>query len=106
MNSNHGSGPKFHCALAYLTFIGLIIAYQLNKDYKDPRTTWHIKNMFGLLCGLFAAVWLQEYPIGFYVYWTVVCLWIYSLIMAISNQQRGIPYLSSAFQNWFKFLNQ
>ncbi len=106
MNIDQGSGPKFHSVLAYLTFIGLIIAYQLNKDYKDPRTTWHIKNMFGLLCGLFAAVWLQEYPIGFYVYWTVVCLWIYSLIMAVLNQQRGILYLSSAFQNWFKFLDQ
>jgi hypothetical protein len=106
MNNKHNSGPNFHRIITYLTFIGLIIAYQLNKEYKDPRTTWHIKNMFGLLLGLFAAVWLQDYPIGFYVYWTVVCLWLYSLIMVILDQNRGIPFLSNAFQRWFKFLDQ
>ncbi len=106
MNNKAQSGPKFHSILAYLTFIGLLTAYQLNKAHKDPNTSWHIKNMFGLLIGLFAAVWLQDYPIGFYVYWTVVCLWMYSLIMAVLGQKRGIPYLSDAFQNWFKFLDQ
>ena len=64
MSSSQGSGPKFHKVIPYLTFIGLLIAYQLNKDYKDPETSWHIKNMFGLLLGLFAAVWLQNYPLG------------------------------------------
>jgi O-antigen/teichoic acid export membrane protein len=106
MRNKRGLGPKYHSILAYLTFIGLIFAYQLNKEYQDPKTTWHIKNMFGLLLGLFAAVWLQDYPIGFYVYWTVVCLWIYCLVMAILDQKRGIPFLSSAFQKWFKFLDQ
>ena len=106
MSNSQGTGPKFHRIIAYLTFIGLLIAYQLNKDYKDPETSWHMKNMFGLLLGLFAAVWLQNYPIGFYVYWTVFCFWIYSLLMAMLNQKRGVPYLSNAFQKWFKFLDQ
>ena len=106
MNNKQNSGPKFHRILAYMTFIGLLIAFHLNKEYKNPDTSWHIKNMFGLLLGLFAAVWLQDYPIGFYVYWTVVCLWLYSLMMATLDQKRGIPFLSNAFQNWFKFLDQ
>jgi hypothetical protein len=36
----------------------------------------------------------------------VFCFWIYALLMALLNQKRGIPYLSNAFQRWFKFLDQ
>lgn len=106
MKPKHQAAKTSYSVLAYLTFIGLIIAYQLNRERKDPNITWHIKNMFGLLIGLFAAVWLQNFPVGFYVYWTVVCLWVFSLIKAILGQNKGIPYLSEAFQRWFKFLDQ
>lgn len=91
--------------IAYLTFIGMIVAFYMNKEEKDAFATWHIKNMFGLLLGLFAAVWLQNSPAGFYVYWTVTCLWIYCLIMAVLGKQQGIPYLSEKFQEWFRFLD-
>jgi len=106
MNQKSKSVKINYGVLAYLTFIGLIVAYHLNRQQKDPNTTWHIKNMFGLVLGLFAAVWLQNFPIGFYIYWTVVCLWMFCLLMAILKQNKGIPFLSEAFQRWFKFLDQ
>ena len=91
--------------VAYLTFIGLIVAYQLNKDQKDQLTTWHIKNMFGLFIGLFISVFIQNSPVGFYLYWTVACFWLFCLVMAFFRKQIGIPWLSNAFQRWFKFLD-
>ena len=91
--------------LAYLTFIGLIIAYQLNKEQKDPLTTWHFKNMFGLFMGLFISVFIQDSPVGFYLYWSAACGWIFCLIMAFFKKQIGIPWLSMAFQRWFNFLD-
>jgi len=96
---------KTKAVVAYLTFIGLLIAYFINKDNRHEFATWHIKNMFGLLILLFVAVALQSYAIGFYVYWTSVVLWIISLIMALFNQKRGIPFLSDKFQTWFTFLD-
>ncbi|TDI69284.1 MAG: hypothetical protein E2O86_05750 [Bacteroidetes bacterium] len=96
---------KTMAVVAYLTFIGMLIAYFINKDNRHEFATWHIKNMFGLLILLFVAVALQSYAIGFYIYWTSVVLWIISLIMALFNQKRGIPFLSDKFQTWFTFLD-
>ncbi len=91
--------------IAYCTFLGTIIAYFLNKDDKDEFTTWHIKNMFGLLILLFTSIALQSYTIGFYIYWSAMCLWIFCFLMAILKQKKGIPYLSEKFQTWFTFLD-
>ena len=96
---------KMKAVVAYLTFIGLLIAYFINKDNRHEFATWHIKNMFGLLILLFVAVALQAYTVGIYVYWTSVVLWIISLIMALFNQKRGVPFLSEKFQTWFTFLD-
>ncbi len=91
--------------IAYCTFIGLIIAYFLNKEDKHAFTTWHIKNMFGLVILLFASLALQAYPVGPYIYWTSTCLWLFCFLMAILKQQIGLPFLSEKFQTWFRFLD-
>ncbi len=96
---------KTKAVIAYLTFVGLLIAYFMNKDDKHEFATWHIKNMFGLLLFLFAAVALQEFPVGVYVYIGTVFLWVMSLIFALFNKKQGIPFLSEKFQSWFTFLD-
>jgi uncharacterized membrane protein len=91
--------------VAYFTFIGLITAYFLNRDEKYPFATWHIKNMFGLLLLLISAIALQDYSIGYYVYWITFACWLFSLLMAIAGKKVGIPVLSEKFQEWFTFLS-
>ena len=44
---------NYKAILAYLSFIGLIIAYILNMEEKDKLVSYHIKNMFGLVILLF-----------------------------------------------------
>ncbi|GAB5399310.1 MAG: hypothetical protein Aureis2KO_08950 [Aureisphaera sp.] len=97
--------PHTKAIIAYCTFIGLLIAYFLNKDNKDEFASWHIKNMFGLVLLLFASVALQSYAVGFYIYWTSTCLWLFCFLMAIFKQKKGIPFLSEKFQTWFRFLD-
>lgn len=96
---------KTKAVIAYLTFVGLLIAYFMNKDNRHEFATWHIKNMFGLLILLFVSLALQDYFIGFYVYWTSALLWLISLLSALMNKKQGIPYLSEKFQTWFTFLD-
>lgn len=91
--------------IAYLTFIGMLIAYFINRDNKYAFTTWHVKNMFGIVILLFVSIAFQNYEIGGYIYWTTVGLWVYSLSMALFNRQKAIPFLSEKFQEWFTFLN-
>ena len=105
------STGNFKAILAYLSFIGLIIAYILNIDEKDKFVTYHIKNMFGLVIILFITTtffngneFLQF--IGQIAWTTSFFLWVYSLVMAITGKQKGIPILTDLFQKWFKFLDQ
>ncbi|MCW8981345.1 hypothetical protein [Altibacter sp.] len=96
---------KNKAVIAYITFIGMLIAISMNRDEKHEFATWHIKNMFGLVILLFVAVALQNYPIGIYVYWLSVALWLFCLVMALTNRKMGIPWLSEKFQSWFTFLD-
>ena len=105
------STGNFKAILAYLSFIGLIIAYILNIDEKDKFVTYHIKNMFGLVIILFITTTFFEGNeflefIGQIACTTSFFLWVYSLVMAITGQQKGIPILTDLFQKWFKFLDQ
>jgi uncharacterized membrane protein len=103
MNTNLSGKAK--AIIAYITFVGMLIAYFINRDDKDAFARWHIKNMFGLVLLLFCSLVLQNYSVGIYIYWTAVVLWIFSLSMALANKQIGIPFLSEKFQSWFTFLD-
>ncbi|MCF6306695.1 MAG: hypothetical protein L3J09_01940 [Flavobacteriaceae bacterium] len=100
---------NYKAILAYLFFIGLIIAYILNMDEKDKFVTFHIKNMFGLvLISIFPITFVNDptfYSTGKVIFTLLIILWSYSLVMAITGKMKGIPYLSDFFQKWFRFLN-
>jgi len=106
MNNNIGN---YKAILAYITFIGLIIAYVLNKDEQDKFVSFHIKNMFGLVILLFISQLLQTTDSLLYfgeIVWVITFfLWVYSLLMAILNKKVGIPILTDLFQKWFTFLD-
>lgn len=101
---------NYKAILAYITFIGLIIAYVLNMDEKDKFVTYHIKNMFGLVILLFISTtffqgnYLLQY-LGQLVWVASFFMWVFSLLMAITGKSKGIPVISELFQKWFKFLD-
>jgi hypothetical protein len=104
MNNTSPAG-KSRAVIAYLTFIGMLVAYFMNREEKHAFASWHIKNMFGLLILLFSSLALQKYEVGLYVYWLSVGLWLFSLSMALTNKKIGIPFLGEKFQTWFRFLD-
>ncbi|MCH9659965.1 MAG: hypothetical protein K0U54_03545 [Bacteroidetes bacterium] len=95
--------------IAYITFIGAIIAYFLNKENKHEFATWHIKNMFGLIILYFISFALstQEllWEVGAVFFYTSAIAWLVSMVFAILNKKVGIPFLSEKFQTWFRFLD-
>lgn len=100
---------NYKAILAYITFIGLIVAYVLNRNDQDKFVTFHIKNMFGLVLLLFISQLLQTTDSLLYfgeIVWVITFfLWVYSLLMAILNKKVGIPILTDLFQKWFTFLD-
>lgn len=100
---------KSTALLAYIPFVGFLIAFTVNSDDKHSFATWHTKNMFGIFILFFVAVVLQSDDVYNYIgdiIWLIATgLWIYSFIMAYQNKEKGVPFLDEKFQEWFKFLN-
>ena len=108
MNNTSTPEGKNLAIVAYITFIGMFIAYSINRDKKLAFVTAHIKNMCGLVFGLLIAQTTQEYiysQLGDILWWVVFSLWVYSLIAVLQNKLPNIPYLSEKFQQWFTFLD-
>ncbi len=99
---------KTKAIIAYLTFIGLLVAYYMNRDEKHEFTIWHIKNMFGLILLLLLSQLTQAYvnlQFGEILWGISFALWVFSLLRAMANKKEAIPVLSRKFQEWFTFLN-
>jgi len=108
MNNTSTPEGKNIAIVAYITFIGMFIAYSINRDKKLAFVTAHIKNMCGLVFGLLIAQTTQEYinsQLGDLLWWVVFSLWVYSIIAVLQNKLPNIPYLSEKFQQWFTFLD-
>lgn len=92
--------------IAYITIIGLIIAFVMNNDKKNPFASFHIRQMLGItLLGIALVIvmsLINIYILGLVVNLFIVVLWVLGLIAAIQGQKKPIPLLGDQFQLWFK----
>ncbi len=102
------SKPERNTALInYLTFIGMIIAYFMNRDLKSEYVTHHIKMMFGMVLILFVSQVAHAYITSILgdILWLIsFLLWVTSLVYCTQNKVTNYPFLSKFFQKWFTFL--
>lgn len=93
--------------VAYITFIGLIIAWNKNKKNPSAFASFHIKQMLGICCvglllfllGLVPKFGQYFYTIGMLF---VVLLWVLGLLNAVNGEEKKLLGLSNYFQKWFK----
>jgi uncharacterized membrane protein len=106
-NKNIGE-EKQTAIIAYLTFIGAVIAIFMNNDSKNSFASFHIRQSLGICC-----VWAAlGYFIGYFDSWTissgfylfVFILWIYGFSGALQGEQKVVPIVGSFFQKLFKGL--
>lgn len=102
------SQEKNYGIINYLTFVGMIIAFFMNKEPKSTYVTFHIKMMFGLVVLLFISQVSHAYIniiLGDVLWLISFVLWIVCLVNAIQGKKPMIPYITENFQRWFTFLN-
>ncbi|MDQ7917952.1 hypothetical protein RBU60_10225 [Mesonia sp. MT50] len=93
--------------IAYITFIGLIIAFIMNNDKKAVFPTYHIKQSLGIaLTGLALFVVGMVPILGWIVSFLgslgLLYLWVMGLINAINEKQKPVPWLGEKYEEWFK----
>ena len=100
---------KSAAIVAYLTIIGTIIAYFMNKDPKTGFASFHIRQALGIhitfyLLGLIIS-WFDSWLISSAFYIFIVILWGYGFIAAIQGERNLVPVLGIQFQKWFSTID-
>ncbi|ASV29745.1 DUF4870 domain-containing protein [Maribacter cobaltidurans] len=92
--------------LAYITIIGLIIAYVMNHEKKWPFAQYHIIQSLGLaITGLSLGVIGMIPILGWFISvlgsLILIYMWILGLINALKEKEKPVPFLGEQYQKWF-----
>ncbi|PZD78209.1 hypothetical protein [Mesonia sp. K7] len=96
---------KINAIVAYLTFVGALIAIFMNIDEKSKFATFHIRQAVGIhlfqIAVLLTVSGFNELYVvlPFWIFFFI--LWFYGFIGAISGNYNLIPIIGKYFQNWF-----
>jgi uncharacterized membrane protein len=96
--------------IAYITLIGLIIAFVMNNEKKNEFASFHIRQSLGII-GLSIAITFFFFFLGFIdsipflptiIHLLLIVLWVIGFIGAIQGERKKVPVLGDQFQEWFK----
>ena len=91
---------------SYILIVGVLIAWSMNSESKNPFASFHIRQAFGLsvtFIGVGMIISSFETPMVTYPFWIfVMVLWTYGFITAIKGETTPVPLLGGLFQKWFK----
>ncbi|PKP16851.1 MAG: hypothetical protein CVU07_05590 [Bacteroidetes bacterium HGW-Bacteroidetes-23] len=95
--------------IAYITIIGLIIAFVMNNEKKNEFARFHIRQSLGLaLTGLALGIIGMIPILGWIVYFVgifiLLYMWIIGLMNAINSKEKTVPFLGDKYAEWFKNL--
>ncbi len=107
INTQHSiTEGKSTAIIAYITVIGLIIAFVQNSEKKNTFANFHIRQSLGLMCTGFALGLVNIIPI---LGWIVsvfgmivlLILWISGLLNALNGKESPVPILGNLYNKWF-----
>jgi len=92
--------------IAYLTIIGLIIAFVLNNEKRNDFATYHIRQSLGIFLTLFVSGVMSYIP---FIGWIIsaitallmIILWIIGIINAANGNKKPVPLLGEYYNNLF-----
>lgn len=98
--------PKTRGIVAYITLIGWIIALVTNTP-KDEQTSFHLRQMLGIMLLGVASSILAAIPLLGLIIWPLgslaaFILWVIGLISALEGSRKPVPFIGEQFQVWFK----
>lgn len=101
---------KIYAAVAYLTLIGTLISFFMNREKRNDFTSFHIRQALGLGLSYLAL----SYVVGSFDNWSIsgafmllfVFCYVYGLYGALTGSYNKIPMVGVFFQKLFKSVGQ
>jgi uncharacterized membrane protein len=108
MNQSTIQEGKSLAIVAYITLIGVLIAFFMNQEKRNSFTSFHIRQGLGLwllyfIMGYIVSgfdSWMLTY--SFWIFFSV--LFVYGIAGAITGKLHSVPILGPYFQKLFKSL--
>lgn len=93
--------------IAYITIIGLIIAFVMNNEKKNDFASYHIKQslglaLTGLALGMIGMIPILGWIINIIGIFVLFYMWLMSLINALGLKEKPAPILGDKYILWFK----
>lgn len=103
------SDNKNIAIIAYITIIGLIIAYVMNNEKKDAFASFHIKQstglaLTGLALGMIGMIPILGWIINILGIFVLLYMWIVGIMNAVNGKESVVPILGNKYKEWFKNL--
>lgn len=104
-HGSHVEEGKTMAIIAYLWWVGLLIAFIMNSDKKNAFAKFHIRQALLLTLIGIAGMFVFWIPfIGWALAIALLVLCVMGLISAINGQEKEVPVLGKYAQEWFKGL--
>lgn len=92
--------------VAYLTIIGLVIAFVMNNDKKNTFAQYHIKQSLGIMLtglalGMIGIIPILGWIISILGVLFLFFLWISGLLNAINGKEKPVPVMGEYYLKWF-----
>ena len=105
-NNNRVDEGKTAAIVAYITWVGLIIAFVMNIDKKNTFAAFHIRQSVGIwltgtALGLIAYIPFLGWLVAMVGWLLVLVMWVMGLFNAIGGKQTPVPVLGEKYQEWF-----
>ncbi|OUS00898.1 hypothetical protein A9Q86_09105 [Flavobacteriales bacterium 33_180_T64] len=96
--------------VSYITLIGTLIAFFMNKEDRNPMVSFHVRQALGL--------WLLHMILGYFIgafdswmisisFWVFfIVLFIYGIFGAVAGKKNEVPVLGPFFQKIFASIGQ
>jgi uncharacterized membrane protein len=93
--------------IAYITVIGLIIAYILNMEKKEAFGNFHIRQALGIAASGVAVSFIAVIPVIGWILAVagsllILVMWVIGIVNAISGNMKPVPVLGDKFNEWFQ----
>jgi uncharacterized membrane protein len=110
MENNAAEQGKTFAIISYITIIGTLIAFFLNRENRNPFISFHVRQALGL--------WLLQFLLGYFIgafdswmismsFWIFfIVLFIYGIIGAATGKMNEVPVLGPFFQKLFSSIGQ
>ena len=112
MNTNSNkeiivSDGKTIAITAYVTIIGLLIAFVMNNKKKNSFASYHIRQSLGLVLlsvvlSIIGIIPILGWIISFLGIFLILFLWIVGIVNAVNGKVKPLPIAGKKFEEWFK----